>query len=482
MDLEKLFRPSTMAVVGISKRNPLSPGRIILLKNEFELNVKVYGIHPEAGELEGIELYHSLDELPEIPDVLVIAVGADDTLEYIQECADLKIPACIIIGGGFAEIGGKGIARQKRLEKVAFDNDIAVLGPNCIGVYAPPLIDTIFLPTERLTRPPKGSVALISQSGGVLIDQFFVKFKERNIGVSTAVSIGNRAVVDETMLLEYFSKIDPETSNIAFYLEGFKDNKARQFLQLAKESEDTIITYFGGITEHGRLATQSHTASLGSNYKILSSALKQYYIIHPHSERELLTYLKVYDVLSQRKKPFGENTIQFGNVAILSVSGGHGVLCSDMLNKYGLNPVKFSEQEKSEMADLLNPVAREIGTLNNPIDLTGSVLDMDIENIIRYLSDIERIECIILLLLPYPPNISFQIGRRIANIVSNKRKPLITFLPYVEKYSLIIESLEIANIPVFHSIKEAVQAVSALKLRTKINNLKKYPNYWGLIR
>ena len=104
---------------------------------------------------------------------------------------------------------------------------------------------------------------------------------------------------------------------------------------------------------------------------------------------------------------------------------------------------------------------------------------MDIENIIRYLSDIDRIECIILLLLPYPPNISFQIGRRIANIVSNKRKPLITFLPYVEKYSLIIESLEIANIPVFHSIKEAVQAVSALKLRTKINHLKKYPNYWG---
>ena len=149
-----------------------------------------------------------------------------------------------------------------------------------------------------------------------------------------------------------------------------------------------------------------------------------------------------------------------------------------MLKKYGLNPVKFSEQEKNEMANLLNPVAREIGTLNNPIDLTGSVLDMDIENLIRYLSDVERIECIILLLLPYPPNISFQIGRRIANIISSKRKPLITFLPYVEKYSIIIESLEIANIPVFHSIKEAVQAVSALKLRTKITNLKKDPTYW----
>lgn len=478
MDLEKLFKPKSMAVVGISRRNPLSPGRIILLKNEYELEVKVYGLHPEAGELEGIELYSRLDELPEIPDVLVIAVGADDTLKYIQDCADLKIPASIIIGGGYAEIGGIGIKRQEKLEKIAFDNDIAVLGPNCIGVYSPPIIDTIFLPTERITRPPKGSVALISQSGGVLVDQFFVKFKERNIGVSTAVSIGNRAVVDEIMLLEYFSKVDTETSNIAFYLEGFKDNKAREFLQLAKESEDTIITYFGGLTKEGKVATQSHTASLGGDSKILSAALKQYYIIQPHSERELLTYLKVYDILSQRKKPFGENTIIYGDVAILSVSGGHGVLCSDMLKKYGLDPVKFTEQEKEEMYKKLNPVAREIASFNNPIDLTGSVLDIDIENILRYLSEIERIECIILLLLPYPPNISFQIGRRIANIITNKKKPVVIFLPYIEKYSLIIESLELSNIPVFHSIKEAVQAISALKLRTKIMNLKKENIFW----
>jgi len=126
----------------------------------------------------------------------------------------------------------------------------------------------------------------------------------------------------------------------------------------------------------------------------------------------------------------------------------------------------------------MNPVAREIASFNNPIDLTGSVLDTDIENMIRCLSEIERIECIILLLLPYPPNISFQIGRRIANIITMKRKPVICFIPYIPKYSMIIESLEIGNIPVFHSIKEAVQAVSALKRRTRINNLKKDNRFW----
>ncbi|MFX0007823.1 MAG: CoA-binding protein [Promethearchaeota archaeon] len=478
MDLEKLFKPKSMAVVGVSKKNPLSPGRIVLLKNEFEMNVKVYGIYPNGGDIEGIQLYEKLDKLPEIPDLLVIAVGPDDTLGYIQDCVDLNIPAAVIIGGGFAEIGGKGKKRQEELEKIAFENDIAVLGPNCLGVYAPPIVDTIFLPTERITRPPKGSVALISQSGGVLVDQFFVKFSERHIGVSTAVSIGNRAVVDESMLLEYFSQVDPETSNIAFYLEGFKEGRAREFLQIAKKSEDTVIVFFGGKTREGKIATQSHTASLAGNFKIVYNALRQNYVIQPHSERELLTCLKVYDVLANKRNPFGKNVITYGDVAIVSVSGGHAVLASDMLKMYGLNAVRFTHQERNDLKELMNPTAREIASFNNPIDLTGSVLDTDIENVIRYLSDLEKIECIILLLLPYPPNISFQIGRRIANIISYKNKPIVCFVPYVPKYSLIIESLELAHIPVFHSIKETVQAVSALKERTRVDNLKLKNFFW----
>jgi acyl-CoA synthetase (NDP forming) len=479
MDLEKLFKPKSMAVVGISKKNPLSPGRIVLLKNEFEMNVKVYGIYPTGGEVEGVELYERLDKLPEIPDLLVIAVNADDTIGYIQDCADLGIPSSVIIGGGFAEVGGEGVKRQKKLEKIAFDNDIAVLGPNCLGVYAPPLLDTIFLPTERLTKPPKGSVALISQSGGVLVDQFFNKFYERNIGVSTAVSIGNRAVVDECMLLEYFSKFDKDTTNIAFYLEGFKEGKAKTFAQLARESEDTVIVFYGGKTKEGKVATMSHTASLAGNYEIIYNALRQNYVIQPHSERELLTCLKVYDVLSQRRNPFGKNVITFGNVVIVSGSGGHGVLASDMLKKYGLNAIQLKDEEKEDLKSLTNPTAREIASFNNPIDLTGSVLDTDIENVVRYLSDIERIECIILLILPYPPNISFQVGRRIANVVLTKKKPVVCFIPYIPKYSLIIDSLELANIPVFHSIKETVQAVSALKQRTRIRNVKENNIFWA---
>jgi acyl-CoA synthetase (NDP forming) len=470
MNLENLFKPKSMAVVGISKKNPLSPGRIIFVKNVFEMDVKVYGIHPEGGEVDGVSLYTRLDELPEIPNLLVIAISAEDTLDYVQACADLGIPACIIIGGGFAEIGSEGVKRQEKLVQIANDNAIAVLGPNCIGVYSPPLLDTIFMPTERITRPPKGTVALISQSGGVLVDQFFHKFNEIKIGVSTAVSIGNRAVVDETMLLEYFSKYDKGTSNIAFYLEGFKSS--RKFLELARESNDTVITYFGGLSEQGKRATKSHTASLSGNDKVLSAALKQNLIIQPRTELEMLTYLKLFDVLSHKKKPFDYNKIVIGNVAILSISGGHGVICADLLKVYNLSGVEYTEEEKKDMQQLVNPVASKIASFNNPIDLTGSAKDEDIESILQYLSKIERIECIILLILPYTPSISFQIGRKIANRVSTDKKPLVCFIPYIQKYGLIIESLELSNIPVFHSIEEAVQAVSALKMLTRIYNIK----------
>ncbi|MFW9900494.1 MAG: CoA-binding protein [Candidatus Thorarchaeota archaeon] len=481
MNLNKLFKPKSMAVVGISKKNPISPGRIIFVKNEFEMTVKAYGVNPEGGNIEGVQLYTRLDKLPEIPDLLVIALPAEVTIQYVEECAHLNIPACIIIGGGFAEIGSEGLNLQKRLEKIAFDNDIAVLGPNCIGVYSPPLIDTIFMPTERITRPPKGSVALISQSGGVLVDQFFHKFNEIKIGVSTAVSIGNRAVVDEAMLLEYFSKEDKETSNIAFYLEGFKPNKARKFLEIAKQSEDMVITYFGGLSKEGKVAIKSHTASLAGNEKILSGALKQNLIIQPKSENELLTFLKLFNILSQRKKPFDENLVVFGRVAILSLSGGHGVICADLLKKYGLSSILFTDKQQEEMRELVNPVARNIASFNNPIDLTGSAQDEDIVNIIQYISKIDQIECIILLILPYTPSISFMIGRRISNAITQPKKPIVCFIPYIEKYGLIIEALELSNIPVFHSIKETVQAVSALKTRTKIYNLRKKinPIYWN---
>jgi acyl-CoA synthetase (NDP forming) len=473
MDLNKLFKPKTMAVVGISKKNPLSPGRIIFIKNVFEMQVEVYGIHPEAGEIEGVELYSGLDKLPIIPELLVIAIPAEATLDYVQQCADYNIPACIIIGGGFAEVGGEGIIRQKKLVQIALDNDIAILGPNCIGVYSPPLLDTIFMPTERITRPPKGSVALISQSGGVLVDQFFHKFNQINIGVSTAVSIGNRAVVDETMLLKYFTRQDPETTNIAFYLEAFKASKSREFLQLARTSEDQVIVYFGGLSEKGKQATQSHTASLSGNEKILKAALRQNLILQPLTELELLTYLKLLDVLSRKKKPFDPTKIVHGNVAILSLSGGHGVICADLLKNYDLSAVDFTNEEIQEMRELVNPVARSIATFANPIDLTGSAKDEDLENMINYLSTIERIECIIVLILPYTPSITFQVGRRIANSVTLSKKPLVSFIPYIPKYQTIIEALELSNIPVFHSIEESVQAVSMLKMNSRIMKLKK---------
>lgn len=139
----------------------------------MEMKTKCYGITPRADEVDGHKVYRSLEDLPEIPELAVIAVSARNTYEVVKQAAEYGVKDAVIIGGGFAEVGKEGKKRQNELVKLCVDHNMPFIGPNCIGIYGPPIIDTLFLPSERLERPKKGNVAVISQSGGVLIDQFF---------------------------------------------------------------------------------------------------------------------------------------------------------------------------------------------------------------------------------------------------------------------------------------------------------------------
>ncbi|MHA1618625.1 MAG: CoA-binding protein, partial [Promethearchaeota archaeon] len=189
-NLSYIFRPKSTVFIGLSSRNPDHPGNAMFSKNLMEMKTKTYGITTKAQEVDGHKVYNSLSALPEIPELAVIAVGARHTLPIIKNLAEFGVKGAVIIGGGFGETGKEGKKMQDDIVKVCIDNQMPFLGPNCIGVYSPPIVDTFFLPSERMVKPKQGNVAVISQSGGVLVDQFFINCKERDIGISTAVSIG----------------------------------------------------------------------------------------------------------------------------------------------------------------------------------------------------------------------------------------------------------------------------------------------------
>lgn len=459
MDLRTVFQPRTLCVIGVSQYNPLSPGTVIYQKNLHEMEVETFGVNPRGGTLDDRELYKSVSDVPKDIDLAVICVHAEAVNEVLEECGEVGVKGAVVVSGGFAEVGGKGVERQNQLVKIARKYDMAVIGPNCVGVYSPPYVDTFFLPSERLVTPPPGNVAVISQSGGVLVDQFFNKYTERKIGVSVAVNIGNKAVVDEIVLLEYF-KSDPRTKLVTLYLEGFREGEGTLFLRKAAECferKKPVLVFMAGKSDYGKRATASHTGSVMTTYNVASSAFRQWGVIEAENEYEIITFSKV---LSFKLPP-----IKNGNVAILTISGGHGVLCADLCARYGLKLVEFTEEEQEEMRRLLNPSAAPIASLKNPIDLTGSLTDNDVEKMAEYLMRNKKVEAVILLMLPYPPTISMQLGRRTANIVRKYRKPVVAYVPWVQKYQMIVEGFELNGVPVAHTIEEAVQMIKVLKLK-----------------
>lgn len=465
MDLKKIFEPKSTAIVGVSVTNPLNPGTVIFNKNFYEMGAKTIPVNLRGGEIEGTQIYPSILDIPEQVDLAVIAIRSDLVNTVVEECGKAGIGGVVVISGGFAEIGNGGVERENELIKIADEYDIALIGPNCMGIYSPPYVDTFFLPSERMVKPPPGNVAIISQSGGFIVDQFLSKYAERNIGVSAAVSIGNKAVIDETILMEYFLK-DRRTNTVAMYLEGFRPGEGRRFLDIAKEftKNKHLIVFRAGKTVGGQRAAMSHTSSVAASPRLASDIFRQYGILEAENEQEVISFAKV---LSFKTKP-----IKNGDIVAITVSGGHGVVCADLIPKYELNLVEFTEEEINEMRQMINPTAARIAALNNPMDLTGSAQDLDMEKVFEYLLQLKKVEAVIVLTFPYPPTITMQIGRRLSNIAGRYGKPVVAYVPWLVKYDIIIKGFEINNVPVAHTIEEAVQMIKGLKMRYPKTNIK----------
>jgi acetyltransferase len=450
MNFDPLFRPKTMAVIGVSSTNDRHPANVIYNKINLRYPIRVYPVNPKGGRLQQERLYPDVASLPKPVDHAVIAARAVYVPDILRQCIQSKVGGATVVSGGFAEIGRKDL--QDEIMQLALENDFPLVGPNCLGIYSPTLFDTFFLPGERLVRPQPGNVAFVSQSGGVLVDQM-VKFAGQSVGVSLAVSIGNKAVIRELDLLEYLSK-DPETDVIAFYIEGFKQNEGREFVQAAGRCPKPVIVLKAGKSFQGTQAVSSHTASMAGDYRVFSQVLAQFGIAEAQNEFELISFCEALSCYQQSIE---------GRVGIVTVSGGHGVLCVDACIGHGLLVPPLTEEIKKLIRQGLSPSLKSIASLSNPIDLTGSATDGDFIAAASAMGNAPDVEAILILLLPYSPGISTDIGARLSNVYRNINKPIVAYVPHVEKYRIIIEGFELNRVPVSSSIEGAVLMLKAMQ-------------------
>ncbi|MGD2011361.1 MAG: CoA-binding protein [Desulfobacterales bacterium] len=450
MDFTLLFNPKTIAVLGVSLTNDRHPANVIYNKIHLRYPVKVYPVNPRGGQFQRDRVYADIADIPARIDLAVVAARAEFVPDILERCIKSGVGGAVIISGGFAESGRTDM--QERLVTLARAADFPFIGPNCLGIYAPTRFDTFFLPGERLVRPDPGPVAIVSQSGGVLVDQM-VKFAEQGVGLSLAVSIGNKALIRELDMLEYLSG-DPATRVIAFYVEGFDKNEGRRFVQAAASVPKPIIVLKSGKSTEGRRAASSHTASLAGDHKVFSSVLAQYGIVEADNEFEMVSFCESLSCYHQKIR---------GRVGIITVSGGHGVLVTDICAARGLAVPQLSKDTRQKIQENLSASVQGIASLENPVDLTGSAQDDDFVAAASGLSQAPEVDCVILLLLPYSPGISSDLGARLSYVFRREDKPLVAYVPHQEKYRMLIEGFELNNVPVSSSINGAVLMVEALR-------------------
>jgi acetyltransferase len=452
MNLKPLLEPKTMAVIGVSATNERHPANVIFDKNNHRYPVEVFAVNPKGGRLHDETLYARISDLPQKIDLAVIATRAEFVPAVLTQCIKAGVKSAAVISGGFTEGGRRDL--QDKIVAMAREADFPFIGPNCLGIFSPFHVDTFFLPIERMIKPNYGCVALVSQSGGILVDQM-IKFSQQGVGMSKAISIGNKAFVKEIDLLRYLMT-DRITKVIAFYVEGFAEGEGREFVLAAERSPKPVIVMKSGKSEAGHRAVSSHTASMAGDYASFQAALSQHNLLEAANEHELVSFCEVLSVY--------QHSIA-GRIGIITASGGHGAMAVDVCVAEKMAVPELSQETKNEMRNAVSESIRSIASFGNPVDLTGSATDDDFVACAKIMGASDEVDCIVFLLLPYIPGVTLDIGVRLSQVCKKYKKPIIAYVPHVEKYNMMIDGFELNGIPASSSIEGAVLMAKALMRR-----------------
>ncbi|RDD52351.1 hypothetical protein BA065_02235 [Nanoarchaeota archaeon NZ13-N] len=286
-----LFDVKSVAIVGASAKEG-KVGNIILKNFLQDFKGKIYPVNPNYNEIYSLKCYPSISSIEENVDMIVVAVPAEVVPEIIEEAGKKGVKLAVIISAGFSEIGDKGKKLEDKIRDFINKYRIRVIGPNCMGIYDPYKgIDTFFVDRERLPRPKKGKIALITQSGAIGL-AFMEYASYRNIGVSKIVSYGNKIDIDEVDMLREL-KEDENTESIFIYMEGLRPGRGKEFIEIAKGIDKPIVILKAGKTKRGNIAASSHTSAMAGDYDVYRNVFENLGIIEAESFHEFMIYLKI---------------------------------------------------------------------------------------------------------------------------------------------------------------------------------------------
>jgi acetate---CoA ligase (ADP-forming) len=360
--LDALMGPRSIAIIGASQDATKIGGRPVDLLRRHGFAGKIYPVNPRATTVQGLRAYASLDDVPEAPDLAIIAVDAEKAPDAVEQCAGRGVRSVVVFSSGFAELGEQGRAMQERLRASARRSGMRLLGPNCLGAVsvADKCIATFSIVLEH-SMPMAGSLGIVSQSGN--LGSYTMRLaSERGVGVSRFITTGNECDIDIADGIAWLAR-DPATKVILCALETCRD--AGRLIAAFKEAHEAgkpVIALKIGTSEAGQAAAASHTGAMAGSDAVFDALFDRCGAVRVHSIEELIDLGHAASILLPDRLPKGPR------VAVLTASGGFGVLLADAAQSVGLLLPELSDATQKTILELV-PFA----SARNPVDATAQM-------------------------------------------------------------------------------------------------------------
>ncbi len=379
-----IFFPRAIAVVGASRDDASIGGRLLRNLMAAGFGGTVYPINPKAKHVQGLTAYPTIGDVPGPVDLAIIAVPARYVLDVARQCGEQRVRGLVVISAGFSEVGGEGEAREQELLNVVRNAGMRMVGPNCMGVLnTDPAVSLNATFAPRF--PPRGNIAMSSQSGalGIAILDYA---RRNNIGISSFVSVGNKADVSGNDLLLSWED-DPATDVIVLYLESF--GNPRRFSRIARRiaAKKPILAVKSGRTSAGSRAASSHTGALASTDVAVDALFRQTGVIRTDTLEELFD---IASLLASQPLPAGRR------VAVVTNAGGPGILAADAIEAAGLELPEFSKTLQDALAEGLPAEA----AIRNPVDLIASAGPAQYAHALGCIGESDEVDSVIGIYIP----------------------------------------------------------------------------------
>jgi acetyltransferase len=462
--LDNFFNPKSIAVIGASR----TPGKVgyDVLKNLIQYGYQgvIYPINPEASEILGLKAYPSILDVSDEIGLAVVVVPPKRVLEVIGQCGQKGIDAAVIITAGFRESGSEGTKLEDELIKKAKESGVRFMGPNCLGIIdSHSRINASFAPG----MPNQGNIGFFSQSGALGIAVLDLALSE-DVGFSKFISMGNKADISDEEIMQALAE-DENTKVILGYIEGVRDGK--KFVEIASQvsKKKPLIILKSGITSAGVKAASSHTGALAGRETSFEAAFKQSGVIRANTVGELFNYAVAF---ANQPLPQGPN------IAILTNSGGPGIIAADACDRAGLQLVPLHKETVDELRKFLPPFA----SFYNPVDILGDATAERYEKALYTVVQDEKVQGVLVILTPTAIVDVDGTAKAIANIAHLIDKPIVTSFMGKKSIESGAKILIKYHVPNYSYPEHAVSSLNAMyqyNVWTKRPE-KTYPDLKGL--